>query len=752
MMVTTTCIKQRKPSLTTPLSRGVPCVPPPSSGEWIKGRRGSGPTSDVARLAPGSRESCQDKAWVGILQETVSPSKTERSDDRISGGLDGDILADAMTWGSRNGGWRSSHVEEVKRIDMQYSTAIKNKLNESCVLEEFTEPSATESDLALEANPYAVLHDECEDGCSLSGRLRGRALKLVKFYEELGMTRLAKEVPQHIECGGLRAAVRQCFVDELSPLDELSFKTIQKLEKSCCRGCEPRFLEKLSQWKEARFRPVAVNGVHLEQFRRALKQNIEKGWDRRRAPFIPNGNATRRYRRKEGGNWNVEEFSDECRCELVFSSGKPRVVTLYSAENTRRLAPLHYSLYDMLKRRGWLLVGEPTDAHVSRLTGAAFLSFDYSSATDNIKREYVRVAVEVLIEQADHLSEDEIEALWVLANLKIDGEETFSGQPMGSVMSFPLLCVINKTVVDMSLAAMLDRKEISFKEWTSHPLLVNGDDLLTREVRGNTDLRGEVVRQGSEIGLVVNEEKTMVSERDGEINSTYFQDGHKLRKFNASSLWMDAGVEDVLGFAAQATPDGRTFRKVVRRNLRTLAKQSDKHLTEIPLSLVAVCRKDKKIRAAITSLPDRVKPIQNGCISMDLRPENYRMSRDEEHEAMKEEIERVRERGIARGAERPPKFSTGVIPAARSFNSVRKQTRKVGPELIPACYARSFIKKVKDEGVLREVAPLDLSLPPGDGSQVNVILDNIRAFKSTRKSSASPGTIDATADFVSLCC
>jgi len=202
------------------------------------------------------------------------------------------------------------HVEEQKRVDMQYSAAIKNKLNESCVLEEYTEPLANKKTFkALEANPYAVLHDEGDGKCSLSGRLRARAERLVKFYEELGMTRSAKEIPQHIICGGLRPAVRQCFVDQISPVDELSFKTIQKLEKSCCKECEPRFLEKLSQWKEARFQPVAVDMEHLGRFRRAFRQNVEKGWDRQRAPFIPNGNATRRFRRREGGNWNVEEFS-----------------------------------------------------------------------------------------------------------------------------------------------------------------------------------------------------------------------------------------------------------------------------------------------------------------------------------------------------------------------------------------------------------------------------------------------------------
>lgn len=738
-----------------PVSRGVPCAPPPPAGEWSKGRRGSGPTSDEANLALIPRGTCRlDRVGTSGRNGLIrSCTEAELSDGEVSGGLSSDRLTDALPWGSRRGGWLATHVEDVRIVDMQYSTAIKNKLNESEVLEEYLEPLDLAEDMShVSSNPFTVLPTGNDDECTLMGRLVARANRLVKFYEELGIPRSENVVPQQIICGGLRPAVRQCFIDSLSPIDELSFKTVQKLEKSCCKVCLPRFEQKLNQWKEARFQPVAVDVEHLERFKRALKQNIEKGWDRRRAPFIPNGNATRRYTRKAGGNWNEEEFSGECRYELVFSSGKPRVVTLYSAENTRRLAPLHYSLYDMLKRRGWLLVGEPTDQHVSRLTGAAFLSFDYSSATDNIKRAYVKVAVDVLEEQADHLSDEEIAALRVLSNLIVDGEETFSGQPMGSVMSFPLLCVINKTVVDLALAAMLDRKEISFKEWASHPLLVNGDDLLTREVRATTDLRGEVVRQGSQVGLVVNQEKTMVSERDGEINSTYFQDGCRLRKFNASSLWMDAGVEDVLGFAAQATPDGKTFRKVVRRNLRTLAKQQDKHLTEIPLSLVAVCRKDKKIRAAITSLPVSVTPIKSGVISMDLRPENYDMSRDEEHNAMREEIERVRERGIARGSERRTKHSTGVIPAARSFNAVRKQGRKVSPEILPACYVRSFINKVKEENVLREVAPLEVSLPPGDGSQINRLIDNIRAFKLTQNSSANPGTIDTTVDFVSLCC
>lgn len=464
------------------------------------------------------------------------------------------------------------------------------------------------------SNPYSVL-PEIAGGCHLAERLGRKAKRLVEWFSaEMNRTPISHP-PAFIDCGGLRSAVESCFHND-DPVWKLSFKTVQKIEKSCCKECEPRFMAKLDQWKEARLAPVAVDEGHLARFRRAISMNIEKGWDNRRRPFVPNGNATRCFRRREGGNWNLESFSDECRTELVFSSGKPRVVTLYSSENTRRLGPLHYSLYDSLRRRGWLLVGDPTDEHVRHLNGAQFLSFDYQSATDNIKSDYVRVAIEVLKEKADHLDSSEIEALEVLGRLNLGDSVAQSGQPMGSVMSFPLLCIINKTVVDLALARLLEGKKISFKEYSSHRCLINGDDLLTREVRSDTNLRALIAEEGSQIGLVVNDEKTMSSTDSAEINSTFFKNGKKMRKFNAAAVWMDAGTEDVLGFAAQASSSGSTFAKLVRANRGTLAKQADKHLDELPYPLQAICRKDRKIRKALTSLPESSRTVERGVISM----------------------------------------------------------------------------------------------------------------------------------------
>lgn len=587
---------------------------------------------------------------------------------------------------------------------------------------------------ATQSNPYTVLDGVDMDGCTRTACLRKKAVTLVKWYRRLGLP-YERDLPSRVECGELRQSVRQCFSREgVNLLWELSFKSIQKIERDCCRECEPRFLEKLGPWREARSQPVEVDNVHLERFKRAFAGNVDQGWDNFRTPFIPNGNATELFKRKDGGNWNKEEFSETCRVELVFSSGKPRIVTMYSSANTALLAPLHYSLYDSLKRKGWLLVGEPTEKDIHMLTGTRFLSFDYSSATDMIKTAYVQAAVDVLISKAHHLTDDEIRALRVLSTLSFDGGcgVTTRGQPMGSIMSFPLLCLMNKTVVDLSLTGMLERKEISFREWSSHPCLINGDDLLTKEVRHGTNLRGEIVKEGGKVGFVVNEEKTLDSLTDAEINSTLFSEGVAQRKLNVSSLWMKPDVNDVLGFAAEASIDGRTFVKIVRANAHILSKQDDKRLWALSPALQGLCRKDKKIRRAICCSPTLKRPVLEGVMRMAERPESYSLSREEEYNAVVAEVERVREMGILKSSERRPKFRTSFVPNSRSFQAARKVTKAIDKELILKCLVDRFDLKLKENLVLQELAELKLfEDPPFDGSRIDHMVDLIRVGSST---------------------
>jgi hypothetical protein len=583
---------------------------------------------------------------------------------------------------------------------------------------------------ASQPNLYTVLDGVDMDGCSRMSLLKKKAATLVKWYRQQGLPQTS-DLPETLKCGDLRKAVRSCF-PEVSELWELSFKTIQKVENSYCSECQLSLEAKLDDWTSLRFQPVDVDQEHLLRFKQMLCLNVDRGWDSKRQPFIPNGHATLYNSRRDGGNWNREEFSDSCGVMTVISSGKPRIITTYSAENTRVLGPLHYSLYENLKKKGWLLVGDPTDKDIKKLTGTKYLSFDYQSATDMIKTAYVNAAVDVLIDRADGLTDDEIRALRVLGSLKIAGQDGVAtrGQPMGSVMSFPLLCLINKTVVDLAMTDLLERKEISFREWSGHGCLINGDDLLTREVRHETNLRERICHQGSKVGLVVNQEKTMVDEQKAEINSTLFVAGTRQKKLNVSSLWMKPDVDDVLGFASEASVDRKSFVKIVRANAHILSKQQDKKLYNLSPGQQRACRRDKKIRRAITALPTSRRPVEEGVIRMSERPEGYDLSREEENDAMLCEIERVREMGKARCSERKAKFRTSFVPNAQSYSRATRRVETLSRELIPTCYVKRFYLKRWEDLVSQELADLRIfEDPPFDGPRISHMVDIIRAGK-----------------------
>lgn len=588
-------------------------------------------------------------------------------------------------------------------------------------------------------NKFDCLEDDDGEGkCRFSDRLVGKAKALVSFLsEDLGIQGDCRLLPPRIECGCLRSAIRGCFPSSLSCVEELSIKTTQKVEKSCCKFCRPRFDRKLSEWKEALQQPVTVDENHLNRFRDAIRSNIGKGWNSMPGPFIPNGSATLTNKVKEGGNWAIEDFSEFCRATLVFSSGKPRVVTCYSARNTEVLTPLHNSLYQMLGRKGWLLVGDPTTSRVAGLNGdGSFLSFDYVGATDNIKSAYTRAAVEVLIEQAEGLSADEMRCMRVLGELQvIDGNaddvkanlhklhdsdilrNLERGQPMGSALSFPLLCLINKTVVDMSLTDLLLARVISFNEWTQHRCLINGDDLLVKEPKERSNLKDAIIRNGSAIGLIVNEEKSGVSDEHAEINSTSFSSGGTVKqvKTNAGSLYMSPDTEDVLGFAKESCRSIRSFVRVARANANLLAKQEDKMLWRLPFPYQAAVRKDKKLKKAVGLMPLSRKGTLGNLFPIVPKPADYFLTREEEVRVLNSEVERVRNDAIElQKAKAMMKFcgrkkidghwgthsfrvieKPVLVPHGRSWRSLTRKRRAQRDDIL-LCLERAFRDKQKD--------------------------------------------------------
>jgi len=492
-----------------------------------------------------------------------------------------------------------------------------------------------------------------------------------------------------------------------------------------------------------------------------MRENIPAGWNRRKFPVIPNGNASELYKRREGGNWNREGFSRTCRVEAILSSGKARVVTMYSSHNNRVLEPLHTSLYKEIGRKGWLLVGPPTVERINRLNGGGdYLSVDYTSATDNIKQEYVRASVDELIERArPPLTPEEERCLRVVCELRFDDgmAPCPSGQPMGSLMSFPILCLVNKTINDLALTDLLQGGQLSFKEWTSHRLLVNGDDLLTKEPRADTNLGERIFFHGGQVGLVSNWEKTLKSSTEAEINSTLFREGAEVKKTNVASFYMKPDTGDVLGYAQEASRTAEGFRKIVRANCKILRKQARKGYRNLPPLLQRVCKRDRKIRAALQEYPVMPEePSHLNFFGVCPRPEGYDLTRDEEIELIHKRVEKVRPwvlgwidpPAVEDPEERPllkPTKRKGGATITRSWRFVKYEKKPPrAEENILTVLAQGWEAKQKERLAEEEGwSPSLMVIGPSDqpGGRISALVDAVRAFRNAEDLRRGPITL-----------
>jgi len=625
--------------------------------------------------------------------------------------------------------------------------------------------------------------------CTRTGKLRATVRDSVKFISSCFGLEITHN-PNRLSpvCGTVRQSVRRCFPDKLPTLVELSIKTAQKLERSTCQFCkEKKGDSHVYEWLRKRQAEVNIDNDHLLKFTKMVQMNVERGWNRTDFPYIPNGNATLFNSRCDGGNWNEETFSDLCRVVPILSAGKPRVVTLYSEYNSRLLSPLHASLYKSLQRQSWLLVGSPTNQQVSSLTGSGpFVSVDYASATDNIKLRYVRAVIEVLIDKASPpLSDEQKKCLRVLGELRptlrnvddleegdmadsLGAPKCHSGQPMGSVLSFPILCIVNKTVTDMALIDLFDAKCISFNKCRDHKLLVNGDDLLTREpnlgatdhdltnTRSNntrvtdqtatsqirsstTPLLDRIKFHGSHVGLVVNTEKTMVDPVEAEINSTLFVDGRKQRKINLAALNMAPDVADTLAYAEESSNSTSSFCYLVKRNRNILAKQERKNFSALrPENKVALCL-SKKIKAAMCSLPRDTRPEIGNLFPVVNRPDDFDLPREVVVKTLIDEVALIRRKGLKKPVGN--RFRTCRVPGALAFSDAIK-TKEKSEEKVLRVLANAFNERrwsalMADDPMSTTILyQSSLTERVSDNPIMDDIVGMIRNFKDSRRSIA----------------
>jgi len=292
---------------------------------------------------------------------------------------------------------------------------------------------------------------------------------------------------------------------------------------------------------------------YLAFARKLARELFPVGWDRSYRSHVqttgPCLSACLAIPRSEGGGTNIDldhdgfmsrafgsldfELEHKCEAMVVQSAGKPRPLTKYSAEMLL-LKPLHKSMYDRLSQFKWLLRGDVT-ADALDLAGfkkgrGALVSGDYKSATDNLPLVVAEAILDVALENASRVPESvRISARKLLRPLLVEvgpcmfGRPLYpvgnvvAGQQMGSLLSFPLLCVQNYTAFRWSIRNF---KPDGFQRFLPDdvPVLINGDDILFQIE--DPRFYGAWVSTVRRVGLEVELSKTSFDDDFGSLNST----------------------------------------------------------------------------------------------------------------------------------------------------------------------------------------------------------------------------------------
>jgi len=353
------------------------------------------------------------------------------------------------------------------------------------------------------------------------------------------------------DCPSLRAEWGSRKATLLSTVREESVRrTLTQVLKSCdrffdveCRTCDKKAsVRARSDWQ----RLVAAEPEHdpaspaswsedpLGELAKRVERLVSTKWGERMKEYrqrflVPDQNGCFETPRGNGGTLGTasSEFSEDLyglRVGTVKTKGKFRVVTMQTARVKGLLKPVHECLYDFLSCRKWLVRGDFLAEHAKTIVadrepGEDFVSGDYSAATNNIYLKAVSCIIGVLARCPD-LTEEEREVMvgsFDAENLHWVSSSGIShpirrGSMMGNLLSFPVLCLLNKACYD--IVSSMRRKRTGVKRYRK--VLINGDDIA---FAGNSAVYEDWVAVTSHFGLVVNRDKTGVSSEYIELNS-----------------------------------------------------------------------------------------------------------------------------------------------------------------------------------------------------------------------------------------
>lgn len=203
---------------------------------------------------------------------------------------------------------------------------------------------------------------------------------------------------------------------------------------------------------------------------------------------------------------------------------KVRIITKGPPFMQTVLKSLQKVLHKRLRQhKVFQLLGKPVDELVilngmgrNLHEGEVYISGDYKAATDNL-HSWVSETVADELSNCLLLGKPERELfLRSLTGHLIDGKPQKRGQLMGSITSFPILCIANAAICRWAME-LAEKKP---KMLIDCALLVNGDDCLFRSLKIAYSYWGKI---SGFSGLEESMGKVSVHERILEVNSTIFR-------------------------------------------------------------------------------------------------------------------------------------------------------------------------------------------------------------------------------------
>jgi len=512
-----------------------------------------------------------------------------------------------------------------------------------------------------------------------------------------------------VDCSALRAELSSRKATLLAGRSESVTRTMTQMLKSLdrffdipCPPCDKVAVSRArSLWQRDVATPVTFDPATpaswseepLSELARRVSRLVGTDWAKgikecRDACLVPDQRGCLETPSGEGGTLATAHYSEDVyglRVGTAKTKGKIRVVTMQSAKVKSVLRPVHDCLYDFLSRRKWLVRGELSKEHIQsvlmdREDGEDFVSGDYKAATNNIYLPAVETIVRVLAE-APSLSEEERTILlgsfasenlhWVSMNGV--SHPILRGSMMGNLVSFPVLCLLNKACFD--IVSSLRRKRTGVKRYRRP--IINGDDIA---FAGDRQTYDDWVMVTGHFGLVVNEEKTGFSSRFIELNSRSYDVERRgfLRKPVLSALLPGDDPSCLLSrlWEGLKTLSPGVLRYVIVM-MRHHIQRRGVCLSGIPARMRRVLLKDRWFRAAVQVEPQVVSSGVKRCwpvVTRDFRPPPSHLRL---YERMQRALLRLGVK-LCRGVRVRPwecRLKKGRRPEVSSFGRLRLVTR-----------------------------------------------------------------------------